>query len=144
MLQDHPPQTRKHQGRRRPHTCKPAPATVQNRNQQQRRRPTCSPRSGPSRTSGDSLPAAASPSIWWKWLQNRTLATVTPTSADAAHTAGGTACPAATCPACRPERSKVHSGAASEARNQTPCSAGLPMLLQALPAGQPTLTAISF
>ena len=28
------------------------------------------PSSGPSRTRGDSFPAAPSPSIWWKWLQN--------------------------------------------------------------------------
>lgn len=69
-------------------------------NNNARRGGTLSARSGPRRTSGDSLPAARSPSIWCQWLQKSTDATVMPTSADAAHTAGGTAAPAAAAPAC--------------------------------------------
>lgn len=38
----------------------------------------------PSRTSGDFFPAARSPAIWWKWLQNSMAAVVRPTTTDAA------------------------------------------------------------
>ena len=56
-------------------------------------RSTCSARDAPRRTSGDNLPAARSPSIWWKWLQKRTEVTVMPTTTDTAHTASGTGKP---------------------------------------------------
>lgn len=45
---------------------------------------TCSPRLVlPSLTMGDCFPAALSPAIWWKWLQNRIVAVVKPISIDA-------------------------------------------------------------
>lgn len=49
------------------------------------------PRCGPRRTRGDSLPAAVSPSIWWKCEQKSTDDVVAPTITEAAAAAAVTA-----------------------------------------------------
>eukprot|EP00199_Chlamydomonas_sp_CCMP681_P003707 CAMPEP_0119105852 /NCGR_PEP_ID=MMETSP1180-20130426/3712_1 /TAXON_ID=3052 ORGANISM="Chlamydomonas cf sp, Strain CCMP681" /NCGR_SAMPLE_ID=MMETSP1180 /ASSEMBLY_ACC=CAM_ASM_000741 /LENGTH=102 /DNA_ID=CAMNT_0007091021 /DNA_START=857 /DNA_END=1162 /DNA_ORIENTATION=- len=48
-----------------------------------------SPRTTPSRTSGDCFPAALSPSTWWKCDVSRMVAVVTPTSSPSTQTNTG-------------------------------------------------------